>query len=163
MFSLKNNDFNNVPCAARCQIWQRQISALYVLFHLLLRSDEKSQSSRSQRCTYFSIFESEAMKNFAAVDLSTVYAFLLLGAKNLLSLIKFLIRNPGSRAGPLRGAATNLRAADFSTVRTFPIFCSEAMKNLETEDLSTVCVFPCFGDKCEGSGSQHCMAFPLFS
>ena len=60
------------------------------------------------------------MKNLAAVDLSTVCAFLLLGAKNLLSLITTLIRNPGSRAGPLRGAATNLRAVDLSTVRIFP-------------------------------------------
>ena len=65
-------------------------------------------------------YQCEAMTNLAAVDPSTVYAFLLLGAKKLLSLIKFLIRNPGSRTGPLRGAATNLRAADLSTVRTFP-------------------------------------------
>ena len=65
------------------------------------------------------------MKNLAAVDLSTVRTFLLLGKKKLLSLIAILIRNPGSRAGPLRGAATNLRAADLSTVRTFPSFAAK--------------------------------------
>ena len=105
------------------------------------------------------------MKNLAAVDLSTVYAFLLLGAKKLLSLIKFLIRNPGSRAGPLRGAATNLRAADLSTVRTFPSFAAKRWKiwkhkisalymffhvlatNVKAVDLSTVNVFPLFSSK----------------
>ena len=111
------------------------------------QSDDQFGSGRSQHCTYFStcwcepmknlkaadlstvrtfpFFECEAMKNLAAVDLSTVHTFLLLSEKKLLSPIKFLIRNPGSRAGPLRGAATNLRTADLSTVRTFPSFAAK--------------------------------------
>ena len=70
----------------------------------------------------FSIFECEAMKSLEAADLSIVNAFLLSGAKKLLSLIKLLIRNPGFMAGPLRGATTNLRAADLSIVKAFPFF-----------------------------------------
>ena len=94
----------------------------------LARRGDKFKGGRSQHCTYFSIFCCEAMKNLAAVDLSTVHAFLLLGAKNLLSLIKLLVRNPGSRAGPLRGVATNLRAVHLSIVSAFIFFVAKRWK-----------------------------------
>ena len=59
------------------------------------------------------------MNNLEAADLSIAWAFLLLGAKKLLSLIKLLVRNLGFMAGPLRGATTNLRAVDLSIVQAF--------------------------------------------
>ena len=65
------------------------------------------------------------MQNVEAPNLSIVHTFLFLGTKTLLSLIKLLKQKPGSRAGPLRGTATNLRAADLSTVRTFPSFAAK--------------------------------------
>ena len=36
-------------------------------------------------------------------------------------------------------------------------------KKMKAKNLSTVYVFPSFGDKCEGSGSQHCIRSPLYS
>ena len=50
----KNRDLRRFPCAARRQIWGRSISALFRLLDILLRSDEKFGSSRSQHCICFS-------------------------------------------------------------------------------------------------------------
>ena len=115
-FSLQNNDFTNVSRAARWQIWQQLISALFGLFYILARSNEKLGSNSSQHCLDFSTFWCQAMKNVEAPDLSIVYTFLILCTKKLLSLIKRLIEKPGSKAVPLRCAATNLRAVHLSIV-----------------------------------------------
>ena len=48
-FSLENNDFTNVSRSAQWQIWQRLISALFRLFYILARSDEKLGSSSTHR------------------------------------------------------------------------------------------------------------------
>ena len=53
-FPKENQDPGRFPCAARRQIWGRSISALYMLLDILLRSDEKFGSSRSQHCICFS-------------------------------------------------------------------------------------------------------------
>ena len=47
----------------------------------LARRGDKFKGGRSQHCTYFSIFCCEAMKNLAAENLSTVYAFPSFGEK----------------------------------------------------------------------------------
>ena len=103
------------------------------------------------------------MKNLATLDLSTVYAFLLLGAKKLLSLIKLLIRNLGSRAGVLRGAATNLRAADLSTVRTFPTFAAKRRKNWKQQISALYVLFHVLATNVKAVDLSTVYVFPLFS
>ena len=148
-----------------------------------VRPDDKFGSGRSEHCTDFSTFWCQAMKNLEADHLTSVHPFPYFSAKRwkirkhqisaLYALFYFrhkiaFISNqtPGKKSrihdGFLARRGNRFEGVPSQHCTVFPIFCCEAMKNLEAADLSTVNAFPCFGDICEGSGSQHCMRLSTF-
>ena len=126
--------------AQQWKISKQQISALYVLFHFWMQSHEKIGNTRSQHCIRLSTFRRKK------------------------AFISNQIPNKKSR---IQGGSLARRDDKFKGGRSqhctcFSIFCCEAMKKLAAENLSTVHAFPSFGEKCEGSGSQHCIRLSTF-
>ena len=108
--------------AKRWKTWKQLISALYSLFHILVRSDGKCGSTRSQHCSDFFDFR----------------------RKNALISSHILWKNQDLRRFP-HAARRQIWGRSISALYGFYTFCCEAMWKLAAVDLSIVWALPIIG------------------
>ena len=118
----KNQDPGRFPCAARRQIWGRSISALYMLLDILLRSDEKIGSSRSQHCICFSNYWRQLRGQQISLRYTDLSFFRQKNLQNKTPKIKEVYTEAHARPRPGAAKSGPLRGADLRFVYGLYIF-----------------------------------------